>query len=120
MNEYDIIIRPHITEKSTMDAQDGKYTFVVNMKATKIDIKNAVEKIFGVKVLSVNTMHVKGKKRSRRQAAGMVTGYTPDWKKAIVKIDLEPAAEGYLTKGGKKVTSDRKYKTAIDDFGFVQ
>ena len=51
MNEYDIIVRPHITEKSSADVQDGKYTFVVDIKATKIDIKKAIEKIFEVKVI---------------------------------------------------------------------
>ena len=76
MNEFDIIIRPHITEKSTDAAANGKYTFVVDLNATKIDIKKAIEKIFEVKVLAVNTMRYDGKKRSRRQASGMAVGYT--------------------------------------------
>lgn len=71
MNEFDIIIRPHITEKSTDAAANGKYTFVVDLNATKIDIKKAIEKIFEVKVLAVNTMRYDGKKRSRRQASGL-------------------------------------------------
>ena len=51
----DIIIKPIITEKSNMDMQDGKYTFKVAKKATKVEIRNAVEKLFNVKVLNVNT-----------------------------------------------------------------
>ena len=57
----DIIIAPIITEKSNDELQDGKYTFEVNKKATKVDIANAVEKLFEVKVLKVNTITVKGK-----------------------------------------------------------
>ena len=90
MNEFDIIIRPHITEKSTDAAANGQYTFVVDLNATKIDIKKAIEKIFEVKVLAVNTMRYDGKKRSRRQASGMAVGYTAKWKKAIVTIDTDP------------------------------
>ena len=74
MNEYDIIVRPHITEKSTEAAAQGQYTFVVNNAATKIDIKNAVEKIFGVKVLTVNTVRYDGKKRTRNGGGGAIIG----------------------------------------------
>ena len=63
MKPEDIIIAPVITEKSNDELQIGKYTFEVNKKATKIDIKNAVEKLFEVKVLNVNTMTVKGKRK---------------------------------------------------------
>ena len=120
MNEYEIIIRPHVTEKSMMDAGEGKYTFAVNIRATKIEIKQAVEKLFSVKVLSVNTMKCKGKKRSQRQGGGMVVGYTSDWKKAIVKIDTDPKPVLYKVSGGKVVKSERKYKTTIEEFGFEQ
>ena len=57
----EVIIRPVITEKSNDEMQAGKYTFEVNKKATKVDIAKAVEKLFEVKVLNVNTMIVKGK-----------------------------------------------------------
>ena len=57
----DIIVKPIVTEKSNEDIANGKYVFKVNKKATKIDIKNAVEKLFNVKVLDVNTINVKGK-----------------------------------------------------------
>ena len=59
----DIIIAPVVTEKSSGEIQEGKYTFKVNKKATKIDIKNAVEKLFEVKVLNVNTVMLKEKKK---------------------------------------------------------
>ena len=61
MMPEDIIIEPVITEWSNYDMQEGKYTFKVNKKATKVDIAKAVEKLFEVKVLNVNTMTVKGK-----------------------------------------------------------
>ena len=63
MKPEDIIIKPIVTEKSNMDLQEGKYTFRVAKKATKIQIADAVEKLFNVKVLKVNTMNVDGKKK---------------------------------------------------------
>lgn len=108
----DIIIRPVITEKSNDGLQAGKYTFEVNKKATKVDIANAVEKLFEVKVLNVNTMIVKGKEKR----VGAHTGKRPDWKKAIVTIDTNPSEETYLGKGGKQVKSSKKYKDSIDEF----
>ncbi len=108
----EIIIKPIITEKSNMEIQEGKYTFKVAKKATKIDIKNAVEKLFEVKVLNVNTMNVSGK--SKR--VGVHRGMTPDWKKAIVTIDTNVGDIKYLTKGGKEVKISKKYKDAIDAF----
>lgn len=118
MTEYDIIIRPYITEKSTILASEGKYTFVVDTRATKIDVKRAVEKLFNVKVLAVNTMRYDGKKRTRRDASGINVGYTAKWKKAIVQIDTDPSDVEYLAEDGKKVTVSKKYKTEIEDFGF--
>ncbi|MCL6634692.1 MAG: 50S ribosomal protein L23 [Peptococcaceae bacterium] len=79
---YDIIKRPVVTEKSTSLFQDNKYTFVVDPKANKTEIKQAVEKIFKVKVEKVNTMRVKGKFKRVRN----VLGKTPDIKKAIVTL----------------------------------
>ena len=79
---YDIIKKPIITERSMMGAQDNKYTFEVAIDAGKVEIKKAVEEIFGVKVAKVNTINVNGK--YRRQ--GIKGGYTPDWKKAIVTL----------------------------------
>ena len=93
----EIIIRPVVTEKSNDELQQGKYTFEVNKKATKVQIANAVEKLFEVKVLKVNTMTVKGKTKR----VGYHVGKTSDWKKAIVTIDTELSEKTYLGKGGK-------------------
>lgn len=109
----DIIIKPVVTEKSSMANAEGKYTFEVNKKATKIDIKNAVEKLFEVKVKEVRTITVKGK--PKRQGAHQ--GMTSDWKKAIVTIDTNPGTLTYKTKGGKDATSSKKFKTSIEEFG---
>ena len=64
MRPEEIIIAPVVTEKSNDELQQGKYTFKVNKKATKVEIAKAVEKLFGVKVLKVNTVSVKGKEKS--------------------------------------------------------
>jgi large subunit ribosomal protein L23 len=112
----DVIIRPHITEKSMAEISEGKYTFIVNPKATKTEIKLAVEKLFQVKVLEVTTANYEGK--FKRQ--GRFEGKRPDWKKAVVKIDTNPDPIVYLDKGGKEVTSNKKYKTSIEEFGAVQ
>ncbi len=112
MKPEDIIIAPVVTEKSNDEMQSGKYTFEVNRKATKVDIANAVEKLFNVKVLKVNTMTVKGKTKRVRY----VEGKTSDWKKAIVTIDTNPGEETYLGKGGKVVKLSKKYKDSIDEF----
>ena len=98
MRPEEIIIAPVITEKSNDGLNEGKYTFEVNPKATKIDIKNAVEKLFEVKVLKVNTMNVSGKQKRM----GRYVGKTSDWKKAIVTIDTNPEQKTYLAKGGKQ------------------
>lgn len=106
----DIIIKPIVTEKSNMEMQAGKYTFEVNKKATKVDVKRAVEKLFNVKVLKVNTINVSGKEKR----VGRNIGKTADWKKAIVSIDVNPGAEqSYLTKGGKVTKVTKKYNDSI-------
>ena len=109
----EIIIKPIITEKSSMDLQDGKYTFKVNKKATKVEIAKAVEKLFEVKVLKVNTISMNGKAKR----VGVHNGMTSDWKKAIVTIDTNPTEKKYLSKGGKEVKVSKKYKDAIEGFG---
>ena len=108
----EIIVRPVVTEKSNDGLQEGKYTFEVNKKATKVDIANAVEKLFNVKVLKVNTMTVKGKTKR----VGYHVGKTSDWKKAIVTIDTNPSEKTYLAKGGKVTKVSKKYKDSIDEF----
>lgn len=106
----DIIIKPIVTEKSNDGLQEGKYTFKVNKKATKIDIARAVEKLFEVKVLKVNTISVKGKEKR----VGRNVGKTSDWKKAIVTIDTNPTEKTYLAKGGKETKISKKYKDSIE------
>ena len=112
MKPEDIIIAPIVTEKSNDQLQEGKYTFEVNKKATKVEIAKAVEKLFDVKVLKVNTMNVNGKKKR----VGYHMGKTSDWKKAIVTIDTNPEETSYLTKGGKETKVSKKYKDSIDEF----
>ena len=108
----EIIIAPVITEKSNDLIQEGKYTFKVNKNATKVEIANAVEKLFEVNVLKVNTISVKGKKKR----VGYHQGKTSDWKKAIVKIETNPSEVTYLGKGGKQVKASKKYKDSIEGF----
>ena len=81
-NPHDIIVKPIITEKSMEDMAFGKYTFAVDKRANKTEVKKAVESIFVVKVEKVNTMNYLGK--MKRQ--GMHSGRRPSWKKAIVKL----------------------------------
>jgi len=112
----DILIRPYITEKTNADIAEGKYTFIVDKKATKTQVKQAVEKLFGVKVLSVNTVNYDGKEKRQ----GVHVGKTASFKKAMVKIDTDPKPVSYSTKGGKIVTTSKKYKTSIEEFGVAQ
>ncbi|SHE73975.1 LSU ribosomal protein L23P [Marinitoga hydrogenitolerans DSM 16785] len=86
---YDIIIKPILTEKTYMLMSENKYTFEVAKDATKPEIKKAVEDIFNVKVEKVNVMNVKPKPKR----LGRFEGKTRSWKKAIVKL-----AEGYVIK----------------------
>lgn len=112
MKPEEIIVKPIVTEKSNTGLQEGKYTFQVAKKATKVQIANAVEALFNVKVLNVNTMTVKGKEKR----VGAHRGFTSDWKKAIVTIDTNPADQSYLAKGGKEVKVAKKYKDSIEEF----
>ena len=109
----DIIVKPIITEKSTYAQAQGKYTFKVNKKATKVEIKNAVQKLFGVKVKNVTTMIVKGSMETRNGKQYK----TADWKKAVVTIATSEKEMTYLEKGGKVKKVEKKYKTSIDAFG---
>ena len=78
----DIIIKPIITERSMDALQSGKYTFKVDKNANKIEIVDAVEKLFDVKVAKVNTLNCNG----RTKRVGRYVGKTADWKKAIVTL----------------------------------
>ncbi len=83
MDIYDVIVRPLVTEKSTMQRELGQYVFEVNRRANKIQIREAVEKIYNVRVVSVNVMNMPakigrfGRRRIVRRAP---------WKKAVVTL----------------------------------
>jgi large subunit ribosomal protein L23 len=83
----DILIKPIVTEKMTEQSEKfNRFGFVVDRRATKIDIKKAVEDYYGVKVAAVNTMNYQGKKKSRYTKAGVIAGRTASFKKAIVTL----------------------------------
>ena len=82
MKNFDIIIRPIITEQSMLEMEENKYTFEVAKTSNKSEIKKAIEAIFSVKVAKVNTMNMRGK--VKRQ--GVNIGKRPNWKKAIVTL----------------------------------
>ena len=94
MNAYEIIKKPLLSEKSYAKIGEKIYTFVVDKRATKVDIRNAVEQIFNVQVEKVNTMIVKGHEKSQNTKNGRTVGKTSDFKKAIVtlKKDSKPIA----------------------------
>ena len=79
----DIIIRPLVTEESTRQIEQGKYAFMVDIRANKLEIKRAVEEIFRVKVKDVNTLRMP----SKPKRMGRFEGKTPEWKKAIVTLE---------------------------------
>lgn len=91
---HDVIRRPIISERSMETVFDKagneikKYTFEVALNANKVEIKKAVEEVFGVKVSAVNTMRVNGKEKRM----GRFAGKTPDWKKAIVTLAADSKA----------------------------
>lgn len=81
-----VLLKPLVTEKVSAMNEHGMYGFIVKRKANKIQIKEAVEKTYGVTVESVNTMVHAGKSKSRYTQSGMISGKTPTYKKAIVKV----------------------------------
>lgn len=89
MEARNILIRPIVTEKSTALMEQGKYTFRVPLAATKIQIRQAVEQIFKVKVQAVNTMRYEGKLKRM----GRTQGRRSDWKKAVVTLKPGEAIE---------------------------
>ncbi len=82
MTSYDIIRKPVITEKSMTAMQDKKYTFIVDIHANKVEIKKAVEEVFGVKVKDVKTLRNLGKTKR----VGVHIGKRADFKKAVVQL----------------------------------
>ena len=93
----DIILKPVITEQSTDLLPEGKYTFKVAKDANKLEIADAVEKLFNVEVTKVNTVNV----RARAKRVGRYMGKTASWKKAIVTVNQEPGVNAQ----GKKINS---------------
>lgn len=82
-----ILIKPIISEKSeTLTDKLNQYTFVVAKSANKVEIKKAVEKMYGVAVDSVNTLRTPGKVKSRNTKSGVVKGKVSSYKKAIIKL----------------------------------
>jgi large subunit ribosomal protein L23 len=83
----EILIRPLVTEKMTA-IQDklGKYGFIVDVDANKIEIKKAIEKAYGVNVTNVNTLRYDGKRKTRYTKTGIIEGRTKSYKKAIVTL----------------------------------
>ena len=85
--EMDILLKPIVTEKMTKLGEDlNRYGFLVHRRANKVQIKQAVEKMYGVSVDSVNTMNFAGKAKSRFTKSGVVSGRTKSFKKAIVTL----------------------------------
>ena len=83
---YDVVLRPIISEQSMEDLDIKKYVFEVAPDATKVEIARAVEKIFDVRVIKVNTLRVKGK---QKRVGANPAGYTKSWKKAVVKLSSD-------------------------------
>jgi large subunit ribosomal protein L23 len=83
-----VLFRPYVTEKSTIQMEEGKYSFVVDLKASKPEIRQAVEERYdGVNVTSVRTQVVPGKRRRQFRQGNMIEGRTSGFKKAIVELD---------------------------------
>ncbi|MCK9303518.1 MAG: 50S ribosomal protein L23 [Bacteroidales bacterium] len=91
-----IIMKPIVTEKMTIIGEKlNRYAFVVNKEANKIEIKNAVEKLYGVDVEAVNTINYSGKSKSKFTKRGYVSGRTNAIKKAIVTISSGQTIDFY-------------------------
>lgn len=83
----DILLKPIVTEKMTDQGETlSRFGFIVNKKANKIQIKKAVEEMYGVNVVAVNTMIYAGKSKSRYTRTGIISGRTKSYKKAIVTL----------------------------------
>ena len=81
-----ILIKPILTEKATSSNDKGKFSFIVDRRANKVQVKKAVEKTYDVNVVSVNTINVLGKSVSKFTKTGIVSGRKPSYKKAIVQL----------------------------------
>lgn len=100
-----IIVKPIVTEKANlMSTKLGKYTFIVNRKANKIEIRKAVEAMYGVTVESVNTSVRPGKRKYRFTKKGVISGQTSATKRAIVTLSKDDVIDFY---GGIEPASDQ-------------
>lgn len=81
-----VLKKPLVTEKVSAMNEKGKYGFIVDAEANKVEIKKAVEKQYGVNVEKVNTMNVMGKMKTRYTKAGVLSGRRPNYKKAIITL----------------------------------
>ena len=86
MRAHDIIIKPILTEKSYAGIANKVYTFKVAKNANKVEIRKAIEEIFGVQVEKVNTLNVKGHTKTQNTKQGRTVGRTSDYKKAVVTL----------------------------------
>lgn len=83
----EIMIEPIVTEKATaLTDKLNRYTFRVSPDANKFQIQDLVEKLYGVKVVAVNTMNVRGKNKARYTKSGLLRGKTAAWKKAVITV----------------------------------
>lgn len=88
LTNYDVLLKPMVTEKSMANMSDKQYTFIIHPEANKSMVKKAVEEIFDVKVEDVKTMSFVGKMKR----VGLHTGRRPEYKKAIVKLTKDSKA----------------------------
>lgn len=87
MKLSDVLIKPLMTEKVTALSDDlNKFGFIVNRKANKIEIKNAIKEMYGVDAVDVNTMIIPGKAKVKYTKTGVAKGSTPAFKKAMVTL----------------------------------
>ena len=87
MKLADVLVRPELTEKVNLQMEkSGRYTFEVDKRSNKLEIKKAVEEFYGVKVTDINTVIVPGKNKTRYTKAGFLKGVKPSYKKAVVTL----------------------------------
>jgi large subunit ribosomal protein L23 len=95
MNPIHILKRPIVTEKMAALQESGRYTFEVDRQANKIEVRRAIEQLYGVTVVAVNTMRYAGKIKSRNTKNGPVTGRRPSSKRAVVTLKAGDTIDFY-------------------------
>ena len=95
-SNMEILQKPILTEKaSILTEKSNRFTFRVDPKANKLQIKSAIEKMYGVNILAINTLVVSGKVKSRNTKGGLVTGRSPKYKKAVVTLKAGETIDYY-------------------------